>query len=157
MRPHENTLRLRRRSAERDHLMPADGVMEGGWRGVERLEIRTTWPNAVLLFLRRWFHFTSCLLHCVNFMLDFIKGRFLRKYSVTESGAWIIVLQMHPKDVCYFSLLYNVHENDFSKCTQCEGPIWPNESKSGRPVCFSSLLKYLSHVLTLLLHISEAN
>lgn len=49
----ETELRLRRRSGERDHLMPADGVIEGGRRGEEKLEIRTTRPNAYGLLLRR--------------------------------------------------------------------------------------------------------
>lgn len=65
-------LRLKTRSGEMNHLMPADGVMEGGEERSGGAEIRTTRPNAHWLLLRRWFHFASCSLRCARFMPDFI-------------------------------------------------------------------------------------
>lgn len=89
-------LRLRRRSGEWDHLMPADGVMEGGRRGGEKLEIRTTRPNAYKPVLRRWFRFTSCLLQCTHFMLDF-----MAEYGFKKTFSSAINCQLISWSICF--------------------------------------------------------
>lgn len=76
--------------------MPADGVMGGGRRGEEKLEIRTTRPNAYGLLLRRWFHFPSCLLQHTHLMLDFVADEVTKNHEC-ERGTWIVRLHVNLK------------------------------------------------------------
>lgn len=61
----------------------SDGGREGGRRGEEKLEIRTTRPNAYRLFLRRRFHFTPRLLQLTHLMLHSGVWGMLQEYCRT--------------------------------------------------------------------------
>lgn len=60
--------------------MPADGVMEGGSRGVERLEIRTTRPNADRSVLKALISLYILFASLRQLHAGLIKGCFLMKY-----------------------------------------------------------------------------
>lgn len=110
-------LRLRRRSGERNHLMPADGMMEGGEerRGEARnQDDKTKCLSAVLKALislyilsaparppyaRLWGRRDSILHKIFNI-------------CECEHGTWIIQLHMQPKDVYYLPSLHDTDESN---------------------------------------------